>query len=246
MINKKSDAEKFTKKFNNLMQYLGEHQALDVFVNISNKNAQLKTELNSLKKYQEIKEECKIKKRKLKKEQMDLTEQAENHLKEFEPEIIGLRDYFRQLAKIFYKKSIAGLTIKNNDRNNQLRYNIDAKIESDASDGINNVKIFCYDLTLFFQGYNHKINFIFHDSRLFAGDIDERQKTDFFKTFYKKLNDSDKQYIATVNQNQLKEIKEHLKDEEYKNIIDNNTVLTLTDDKDSEKLLGIKKDLPDE
>jgi len=67
-----------------------------------------------------------------------------------------------------------------------------------------------------------------------------------FKTVYEEFKNSDKQYIATVNQNQIDEIKKYMTDEEYDNIIAQNTVLTLTDESDSEKLLGIKVDLPED
>ncbi len=61
-----------------------------------------------------------------------------------------------------------------------------------------------------------------------------------------KFSDMDKQYIATVNQNQLDEIKKHMSDKEYKKIIIKSTVLTLTDESDTAKLLGIKVDLGEE
>ncbi len=125
-----------------------------------------------------------------------------------------------------------------------MQFDIDAKIESDTSDGINNVKIFCYDLTLLFKGHNHNIDFIFHDSRLFDG-IDERQKADIFRTVYEEFSNTNKQYIATVNQNQLDEIKRLLTEEEFQRIITENTILTLTDESDSQKLLGIKVDIGD-
>lgn len=99
-----------------------------------------------------------------------------------------------------------------------MQFDIDAKIESDTSDGINNVKIFCYDLTILFKGHNHYIDFIFHDSRLFDG-IDERQKADIFRTVYEKFYNTYKQYIATVNQNQLGVIKSQLTDEMFKRLL---------------------------
>ncbi|MGB5156180.1 DUF2326 domain-containing protein [Desulfobacterium sp. N47] len=240
--NKKASVERLQKELDDLMKYLGEHQALDLFISLSNKIAELKAERDNLKKYQELQSEYKTKERQTERGLLELSEVTENYLKEIESDTVELRNYFRSLSKIFYPDSVAGLTIENNDGDNQLRFNIDAKIESDASDGINNVKTFCYDLTLLFKGRNHKINFIFHDSRIFDG-TDERQKADMFKTVFHKFADVDKQYIATVNQNQLDEIKKHITDEEYKNIITHNTVLTLTDESDSEKLLGIKIDL---
>ena len=243
--NKKDAVEKSQKELNKLMKYLGDHQALDLFVSLSNKNAELKSERDNLKKYHELQSEYKAKERQIEKDFIELIEITEQYLIEIEPDAILLRDDFRSLAKIFYPGSVAGITIECNDGENQSQFNIDARIESDASDGINNVKIFCYDLTIQFEGHNHNIDFVFHDSRLFDG-IDERQKADLFKTVYQKFTHSNKQYIATVNQNQLNEIKMHMPDDEFEMIIVQNTVLTLTDDSDSEKLLGIKVDMPDE
>ncbi|MGE5342191.1 MAG: DUF2326 domain-containing protein [Candidatus Omnitrophota bacterium] len=234
---------KLQSQFDSLMKYLGEHQALDVFVNLSTKSSELKSEYNDIKKYQQLQTEYKNKKNQIDKELSELSEIAENYLKEIESDISELRDYFRSLAKVFYPDSVSGLTIESNSRDNQLCFDIKVKIESDASDGINNVKIFCYDLTVLFKGHNHKINFVFHDSRLFDG-IDERQKSDIFKIIIQRFSNSNKQYIATVNQNQLDEIKKYLT-EEFRIIINQNTVLTLTDESDSEKLLGIKVDIGD-
>jgi len=243
--NREDDIERLQGELDQLMKYLGEHQALDIFLSLSNRSAELQTKRDSLLKYQDLQSKYKTKERKTEKDMLELTEVTDDYLEEIKPHTDELRNYFRNLAKIFYPDSVAGLTIENNEKNNQLRFNIDAKIESDASDGINNVKIFCYDLTILFEGQNHKIDFIFHDSRLFDG-IDERQKTDLFRTVFQKFSSSEKQYIATVNQNQINEIKQQMTDDEYQNLIQNNTVLTLTDESHSEKLLGIKVDLPEE
>ena len=93
-----------------------------------------------------------------------------------------------------------------------------------------------------FKGYGHRIKFLFHDSRLFDG-IDERQKTELFKIIAEMFSNSEYQYISSVNQNQLEEIKKYLSNEEFDAIIKKNTILTLTDESDSEKLLGIKVDI---
>lgn len=239
---KNGDILKLQKEFNALMKYLGEHQALDVFVSLTNKQAELKTERENIRKYQELQSEYRVKARQIEKDFITSTEVTEQYLTKIEPEIVVLRDYYRSLAKIFYPDSVAGITVESNNGENQSRFNIDAKIESDASDGINNVKIFCYDLTILFKGHNHKIDFVFHDSRLFS-DTDERQKADMFKTVYQKFISVDKQYIATVNQNQLDEIKKYISKEDFEQIITQNRVLTLTDKSDKDKLLGIKVDI---
>ena len=238
-------AKKLKNELERLIKYLGDHQALDVFLSISDKTASMKTKLESLEKYQALQAEYKEKLRNAEKIQLEQSEITENYIAEIESDINELRDYFRSLAKRFYPTAVAGLSVNNNEGDNLLRYNIDAKIESDNSDGINNVKIFCYDMTLLFKGQNHNIDFIFHDSRLFDG-IDERQKTELFKIVYEEFANSRKQYIATVNQNQLNEIKDYMEPELFQKIINDNTVLTLTDDDESEKLLGITVDINDD
>ncbi|NLP13172.1 MAG: DUF2326 domain-containing protein [Clostridium sp.] len=243
--NKEEKTKLLKKELDGLMQYLGEHQALDVFVSLSNKSAELKSKRNSLKKYQDLQREYKEKERNADKDLISLAETTEKYLKQIEPEISKLINYFRFLAKKFYPNTVAGLKITANDGDNQLLFDIDAKIESDTSDGINNVKIFCYDLTILFKGCNHNIDFIFHDSRLFDG-IDERQKADMFKIAYEEFSKSGKQYIATVNQNQIDEIRRLMTQEDFKNIIVDNTILTLTDESDAGKLLGIRVDIDDE
>lgn len=235
-------AKKLKNNLDNLMKYLGDHQALDLFLSLSDTRAQYKTKLENLEKYQCLQSEYKDKMRDNEKNQIQQSEKTDEFLQLVDSNILELKNYFRLLAKRFYPNSISGLTIENNDGDNQQRYNIDAKIESDNSDGINNVKIFCYDMTLLFKGQNHNIDFIFHDSRLYDG-IDERQKSELFKIVYEEFKSSEKQYIATVNQNQLNEIQNSLSKEEFQTIIINNTVLELTDDSDLDKLLGITVDI---
>lgn len=126
-------------------------------------------------KYQSLQSEYKELIRNADKEIIELEQYADHYLEFTQDELDKLIYYFRNLAKKFYPNSTAGLNISTNDGDNQLLFNIEAKIESDTSDGINNVKIFCYDLTILKQGYNHQNKFIFHDSRLYDG-IDQRQK----------------------------------------------------------------------
>lgn len=255
LVNQKSDIlrdiENHEKKLkheqeqlNSHLKYLGEHQALDIFLALNTKISDLKSEKEKLLKYQNLQSEYKELIRNADKEIIELEQKADSYLNSIKEELNELIYYFRNLAKRFYPNSISGLHIGTNDGDNQLLFNIEAKIESDTSDGINNVKIFCYDLTVLKKGHNHSINFIFHDSRLYDG-IDQRQKAEIFRVLYDEFNNSNYQYIATINQNQLDEIKKILNTEDYEKIITNNTILTLTDEDDAEKLLGIKVDLND-
>jgi uncharacterized protein YydD (DUF2326 family) len=193
-------------------------------------------------KFKDLQSEYKSKERQTKIELLELSEIVDNYLEEIEASAIGIKEYFRHLAKLFYPNCTAGLTIQAKTGENQLAFEIEPRIESDSSDGINNVKIFCYDLSILFKGKNHKIDFIFHDSRLYDG-IKKRKKSVMFKIIKDEFSETDKQYIATINQNQINELRTNMTPEEYNEIFQNNIILTLTDDGDSEKLLGIKVDI---
>ena len=71
-------------------------------------------------------------------------------------------------------------------------------------------------------------------SRLFDG-IDERQKAQLMKVLYESFTGTDKQYIASINQNQLMEMKSILGEELYVKIIEEHTILTLTDEDEAGK-----------
>ncbi len=224
-----------------ILQYLNVHQALDVLMNIKDRCSELEIEREKLLQYRELLNSYDKKKSVFDQELIEGVQQAREYLIENEKNFSLKSKYFRSLAKRFYPSSTAGLTINVLEGDNQLQFRIDAKIESDGSDGINNVKIFCYDTTLLFKGENHEIDFIFHDNRIFDG-VDERQKADMFEIAFETFHGSDHQYIATLNQNQIAEVESVLGKDKTAKIIHNNTVLELTDETDEGKLLGVKKD----
>lgn len=241
--------DEMTIKFNSLktefdsnLKYLNTHQALDVFVKLTNKLADLKSEKDKLERYDDLLKQYQQSKIKVDRDFIEATEKTTKYLVEADTIIKDLRDFFRELTKRFYPTSVAGITVRNNVGDNQIRYTFDAKIEADASDGINSVKIFCYDLTILLRGYGHHMKMLFHDSRLLDG-IDPRQVAELFKVLRDYIEPTDKQYILTINQNHLDEMKLHLTDQEYNNIVTDNICHILEDDSPESKLLGIQVDM---
>ena len=234
--------EDLKKELDNKMKYLGAHQALDVVIKVSDRLKDLEAQKEKLQNYEELIGNYHKKSLEIKESFIKYAQKTEEYLEELKPVIKEKQEFFRKLAKRFYPKNASGITVYNNEGENQQRYTIEAKIELDGSDGINNVKIFCYDMTMLFKGYGHNVRFSFHDSRLFDG-IDEKHKAEIFKVVNELFNGTEYQYIATVNQNQLNEVKSILTEQEYEEIIEQNTILTLTDEDDSEKLLGVKVDV---
>ncbi|MBN1252043.1 MAG: DUF2326 domain-containing protein [Bacteroidales bacterium] len=229
-------------ELNGKLKYLDAHQALDVFIKLSEKLSDAKSKRDNLHKFEELIFKYKDESRKIDKRQIEENEKTVNYLSEATPIIAKTNDFFRSLIKRFYPKSASGITIYNNEGENQIRYNIEAKIEADKSDGIANVKLFSYDLTLLLNGYGHKIDFLFHDSRLLDG-IDPRQKHELFIILNEYIKKNNKQYIITANFNQLEELKQYFTPSEYDNIIKDNIILELKDNSHEGKLLGIQVDI---
>jgi uncharacterized protein YydD (DUF2326 family) len=224
------------------LQYLGAHQALDVFMKVTQRLADLRMQKENLARYENLMNQYHASNLATQEKLLESRRKTDEYLDDAREITDTIQDFFRMLAKRIYPDASSGITIYNNGGDNQIRYDIDARIDADASDGINHVKIFCYDLTLLFKGYGHHIKCLFHDSRLFDA-IDERQKTELFIIVAEMFAGKGYQYIASVNQNQLDEIKKHLPNEMFDAIVRKNTILTLTDESDAEKLLGIKVDI---
>ncbi|CAC9519825.1 hypothetical protein [uncultured Gammaproteobacteria bacterium] len=237
-----SELKELEAQFTNLkeeldshMKFLNAHQALDVFTKMSSRLAEFQQNREKLQGYEKLQHDYEQKKTSLKKEMILQSEETSTYLDQVKNDINEIMEDFRVLVKRFYPNALAGITVRNNDSKNQIRYDIEAKIQSDSSDGINSVKLFCYDLTLLTHGSNHFMDFMFHDSRLFS-DIDEVHCNVLFEIVKTKF--TDKQYIASINQNQLNALSPDMQ-----KFVNDHLVRELTDDSDGGKLLGITVEL---
>ncbi|GAB6482693.1 DUF2326 domain-containing protein [Bacillus cereus] len=233
--------EEFGKELDQHLAYLHTHRALDEYVAVNKKLTDLKIKRDRLQEYQEI---LKTYKKKLRDFQVDFaqqTEETDTYLENIKDLLEQIMTTFRDLSKEFYDKP-GGIKIQNNDGENTIRFDIIAKIQDDSSDGVNEVKIFCFDMTLLLLQQNHKMKFLFHDSRLFS-NMDPRQRYTLFKLAYNKTKEHNYQYIASVNEDTLISIKEIMNPEEYTEIIEKNVRLRLTDESEESKLLGIQIDM---
>ncbi|MDP8240403.1 MAG: DUF2326 domain-containing protein [Candidatus Hatepunaea meridiana] len=233
---------KTEKKRDQLIQFLGSHRALDEFVALTNELNNLKSKAEKLQDYKDLLETYNNKTQQIKVEMGNSAIRTNQYLKEIKPHNDRTLATFRSFSERIYPKKPGGLTIKNNDGDNQIRFDIKAKIEDDASDGINEVKIFCFDMTILTLKQNHKVDFLFHDSRLFS-NMDSRQAAKALRIAYEVSKNNDQQYIATVNQDQIDSIRSKFREDEFKNIIEDSIILELTDEGSEGKLLGIQVDM---
>lgn len=225
------------------LSYLSDKRALDQYVSVSNQRSEHLRQLHKLQDYQTLLQKSRDDLIHISRDLAEETIKTNDYLQNTESERNNLTSLFSELAKLFYPEAPAGITIDNNTGENKVRFNFDVRIEADGSDGINSVKIFCYDLAVLLLECNHRINFIWHDSRLFS-DIDPRQRATLFKTAHKLALENQKQYIATVNQDQLEALKGEFTEEEYSQIfMGKRVILELKDDGYQSKLLGIQVDM---
>jgi len=225
-----------------LRRFLGTHGALDEFLAMSESLNELEAKAQKLRDYRELLETYSTKAQDLKAKLSNETIRASAYLKDARPLLNSNIERFREFSGRFYGERPGGLTVANNEGDNQIRFNIDVHIEDDAADGINEVKIFCFDMTLLTQRHNHHVDFLVHDSRLF-GDIDPRQRATIFKLAQEVTTERNLQYIATVNQDQIDAMRTQFTNDEFERCIENAEVLRLTDDSAEAKLLGIQVDM---
>jgi len=225
----------------NKLALLGNSRALDQFVAITNQVSDLKAQAQKLKDFKELKNKYSDMLASVSSSLSTGIIKANAYLSECGPEIENKLAPFRTLAKKFYPKAPAGITLRNNEGDNQIRFDLDVRIQNDASDGINEVRLFCFDMTLLLAK-SHQVKFVLHDSRLYS-DIDPRQRAILFKTAHEITKSAGLQYIATLNQDQIEGMADQFSDKEYLDIIESNVRVRLKDDSPESKLLGIQVDL---
>lgn len=225
------------------LAYLSDKRALDQYVSVSSQRSELLGKLHKLKDYQSLLQKSRDDLIHIRKDFSEEAIKTNLYLAETNDERDKHISLFSDLAKKFYPDAPAGITLDINDGENTIRYDFDVRIEADGSDGINAVKIFCYDLAILLLDSNHSMGFIMHDSRLFS-DIDPRQRAVLFRVASNLVTKKGKQYVATVNQDQIDAMKSEFSEEEFLSLFgQKNIVLTLKDDGPESKLLGMQIDM---
>lgn len=238
---KEQEIIKGQKSLDEKLSALGTSRALDQFVAITNQVSLLKVEVQKLKDFKELKQKYSDMLAYVSSKMSAGIIKANAYLGESNQEIENKLAPFRMLAKRFYPRAPAGITLKNNEGDNQIRFDLDVRIQNDASDGINEVRLFCFDMTLLLAK-SHKVRFLLHDSRLYS-DIDPRQRAILFKTAHEITKGAGMQYIATLNQDQIDGMSDQFTIDEINAVIYDNVRVQLKDDSPESKLLGVQVDL---
>lgn len=224
---------------NQKLKYLDTHGALDEFSQLNKQLGEYSKNLEKIRSFQNLLEEYQNQLEDTKQEFVVKSKETREYLKQTRDVRIEQLSVFRDLTNQFYSDKPSAIFVKNNEGINKIRYDIQAKLQDDAGDAVNEVKIFCFDWTILKNQLNHTVKFIFHDSRITDG-MDTRQ----LATLFKIANAEEGfQYIISLNQDRLDNLKSELSDEEYEEIINQNIILELSDNSDADKLLGMQIDL---
>jgi len=224
-------------------QFLGTHGALQEYEAIHNKLSDCQRRADRLREFQRMEQECQERSQETKLQMSQENIRATEFLKAAKPMTEEISERFRSMARRMWPNHTCGLVVHNNEGENKVRFDIDARIQGDASDGIGETKIFCFDMTILLGRKNHTMPFLMHDNRLYQG-IDPRQCAELFEIADELCRESDCQYIASLNEDKLTAIKANMEDpSRFDPLFTQNTVLELTDDTDEGKLLGITVDL---
>ena len=238
---KNNELESVGREMDQLLQYLNTHGALEEYTALNHQLTDYQLKLQRIEEYQNILKAFHNKLIELVDAFNHENKRTQLFLEESEDQLKAVRQKYLEMTKTFYPKKRSGISIENNRGENQLRFNIDAKIEDDSSDGVNEVKIFCFDMLLLLQKRSG-FDFCFHDSRLLA-NMDPRQRATLYRIAYDICEENGFQYITTINEDALHSIQFVMDTEEYHNIIEDGIILTLDDESENSKLLGIQTDM---
>lgn len=226
------------EKFNSLLRYLETHGALEEYHALTQRVSELRALRQRLLEYQQLSDRYETEVHQLGIRLSEENLETANYLHNVRPHLEKVLSRFRTYVRGLYPAKNGGIVVSNNEGENQIRFNIEAKIHADSSDGINEAKIFCFDMTVLESQLNHKMKFVFHDSRLFS-DIDPRQRAQILRAAAAQSRAHNFQYIATLNEDQISGMRGEFSPEEQEVLFGTETItLELTDESPEGKLLG--------
>lgn len=224
-----------------ILKDLSSKGALEEYNSISERIRTIEGDVRELDKYRQLLNSFKADKSQYDLDNANLQARAVSYLSNTQDFFEKIEDKFRTLVKRFYTNHGGSLHITETVDAKYL-FNIDVQVPRDGSQGINEVKIFCYDFLLY-QLRPELLNFIAHDGCIFS-EMDPRQKSMIFKVAIETINDSDLQYFVNIGQSSLDEVldtdkKLQVLTDDEKSYIKDSVILELYDKDPSKWLFGM-------
>ena len=229
----KQEIERLSDERAKLFQILKTHGALEEYTLLQKRVLDLKQQIDTIKGRIEIIKKIDQGKSTLKIKREELLQKSRQDLEERETQKKDAIWLFNQNSEYLYANpGILSIDVKDTG------YKFAVEIQRSRSQGINYMKIFCYDLMLI-QNLAHaeySPGFLIHDSMIFDG-VDERQVAKAMELAYQESIDNDFQYICALNSDNIP-----YKDfsDGFKAKFDQSVRVTFTDATDDGGLLGIR------
>lgn len=226
-------AENLSAQRAKLMKILETHGALEEYILIQDRYVYAKQLLEDAKKRLESAEYIEDSKSRLKIENQELlikSRQDYNERMQPREQAISL---FKAYTGYLYPEA-GTLTIDLNENG----YSFGVDIKSSRSQGVNYMKVFCYDMVIAELGRarDRYPDFLVHDSTIFDG-VDERQVARALMLASQKYEELGFQYICLINSDMVP-YQEF--DDEFTAQFNNSIVLRISDNQEAGGLLGIR------
>ncbi len=186
-----------------ILKDLSSKGALDEYNSINERIKTIEGQISDLEKYAKLIESFKEDEASLELESAKLRIEATEYLSTASAHLDKIENKYRSLVKRFYENHGGSLKVTL-AKDAKYLYDLDIHVPRDKSQGVNEVKIFCYDLLLYTLNPN-LLGFIAHDGCLFS-EMDPRQKSTIFKVVLEVVNKSGLQYFVNIGQSSLEEV----------------------------------------
>ncbi len=231
----------FKEKYRDLiLKGLDSKGALEEYNSINERIRTIDAEVQELEKYKTILEGFKNDEVDLELKNAKIKADSIKYLNKEKKYLSTIESKFRVLVKRFYKNHGGSFKVTTT-KDAKYLFNIDVHVPRDGSQGINEVKIFCYDFLLY-ELNTDLLNFIAHDGCIFS-EMDPRQKSMILKVALEYIHKNNLQYFINIGQASLEEIldekeKLNILTNEEKSEIKNSVILKLYDKDPKEWLFG--------
>ncbi|MCK5282467.1 MAG: DUF2326 domain-containing protein [Nanoarchaeota archaeon] len=228
---RQSDIRILSEKRTDLLNILRKHKALDEYTALQQRNTQMISELedikrkiDNLKKFEDGKSNLKV--------DLELIQQKArislDERKEFKERAINL--FNKNSQNLYNSPGILSIDVTSTG------YKFGVDIKREGSHGVKNMKIYCYDLmrVQLLSKWKNSPGFLIHDSIIFA-DVDERQIALALELGQKESLANNFQYICTFNSDNVP-IKDFSDDFKFEDHI----ILKLTDADEKGGLFGCR------
>lgn len=219
------------------LAYLGGHHALDDYIAVAQRLAQMRADVERLRNYEDAKSAWEKERIALQEQDAEDSRRASDYLATRPIEWADRR--YRELIHTLYPNEPCGITLENNlNTNNKLRYNLAVQVQSQHSDGINAARVMAFDWLIYRHGAHHTMRHLWHDNGLFD-PVDPHQRAAWLGLTMRELQGSDMQYIVSINTENFASTRELLSPQEAR-ALDEAVIARLFGDAEEHKLLGVR------